>query len=745
MFISENVEKVYGFTAEEIYKGGVDVWFGRIHPEDLQKVKKSYTHLFEKSENFDMEYRIKRKDGQWIWLRDRSVHFFEKQGMMYANGIFSDITKRKNVELELRKSEEKFKFLMTTSPAVIYTSKISGDFGAMFITDNVKSLTGYAPEEYLRDSDFWLNHIHPDDKDRVLSGLSGLISKGELQYEYRFKFKNGSYRWMLDECKIVKDQSDKPLEVIGYWIDITERKNAELALIDSDAKLKKLNDELERQVSERTTQLRISEEKYRNIVNNVLDIILEIDVNGKFLYVSPQVYNILGYTPEELINTSGYALIHPDDIEGIKDITLKSIATGKPIFYEYRIRHKNGRYVPMTASGNYIKIGNSEKIIGIVRDDTNKKESEQKLKESEEKYRNLLSNISDILIEVDLNRKISFVSAQCYEILGYKPEELIGKNSQDLIYTGEELLNKELILKALKMGEPLYNEHRVRHKLGHYVYLSMRGKVVKVGDSIKLIGIFRDSTEKVKIEAKLKKSEDKYRNAYDRELIYKDLFVHDFNNILQNIKSSADLTSLYLDTPLKVQTIKELNDIVSEQVFRGSKLIKNVRKLSQLEESKIQTSPFELNQLLSEVMDYIKQTFQNKVIKFEKTTPAPEIFVYANELLSDVFENIFINAVKYCDNLTCEILVNISKYVEKNKRYIKVEVIDNGVGIPDEVKNIIFLVGFSKEKRTKGMGFGLSVVKKIIERFNGRISVENRVKDDYSKGSKFILLLPEVI
>ncbi len=740
-FISDNVEKVYGFTAEEIYKGGVEVWFGRIHPEDLPKVKESYAHIFNKNENFDVEYRIQRKDGQWIWLRDRSVHFFEKQGMLYANGIFTEITKRKS---------------------------------------------------------------------------------------------------------------------------------AEVALKESEVKLKKLNDELEKQVNEKTTQLRISEEKFRDIVNNVIDVILEIDIKGRFLYVSPQVYNILGYTPEELINTSGYTLMHPDDIEGIKRITQEAIAKGKPIFYEYRIRHKNGRYIPMTANGNYIKIGNSGKIIGIVRDDTEKKASEQRLKESEEKYRNLIYNIRDILIEVDINRKIIYISPQSEDILGYKPEELIGKNSGELLHTDDSLLTKEEILKALKTGEPLYNEHRVKHKLGHYIYLSMRGKVLKVGENLKITGIFRDITEKVKIEEKLKESEtryrelfdhmsscvavyeavdngtnfvfkdfnqaaerlekiskeqviykkvtdvfpgvkafglfevfqrvwktgkpelhpisvytdnrlpstyrenfvyklpsgeiiavydditekkaaeqkikeseERYRNAYDRELIYKDLFVHDFNNILQNIKSSADLTSIYLETPLNVQTTNELNEIVKEQVFRGSKLIKNVRKLTQLEESKIQTSPIELYQILNEVMDYIKQTFQTKVIKFQKTTPTEEIFVFANELLSDVFENIFINAIRYCDNPVCEISVKITKCKEKENRYIKVEVIDNARGIPEELKAVIFQVGFSKEKRTKGMGFGLSVVKKIIERYNGKISVENRVKDDYTKGSNFVVLLPE--
>ncbi|MCK4734120.1 MAG: PAS domain S-box protein, partial [Methanophagales archaeon] len=102
IFISPNVERVYGYTPEEIYNAGNRIWFGRIHPDDIEKVKEAYAALFEKETKFDIVYRIKRKDGKWIWLHDKAVTTYVKDDVSYADGMFGDITERKRVEEELK-------------------------------------------------------------------------------------------------------------------------------------------------------------------------------------------------------------------------------------------------------------------------------------------------------------------------------------------------------------------------------------------------------------------------------------------------------------------------------------------------------------------------------------------------------------------------------------------------------------------------------------------------------------------
>ena len=98
VFISPNIERVYGYTPEEVYRGGAELWMGRIHPDDVEGVKRAYESLVARGERFDVEYRIQRKDGRWTWLHDRAVATYDRDDMMYADGVFSDITRRKRAE-----------------------------------------------------------------------------------------------------------------------------------------------------------------------------------------------------------------------------------------------------------------------------------------------------------------------------------------------------------------------------------------------------------------------------------------------------------------------------------------------------------------------------------------------------------------------------------------------------------------------------------------------------------------------
>lgn len=117
--------------------------------------------------------------------------------------------------------------------------------------------------------------------------------------------------------------------------------------------------------------------------------------------------------------------------------------------------------------------------------------------------------------------------------------------------------------------------------------------------------------------------------------------------------------------------------------------------------------------------------------------------VIANELLIDVFDNILNNAVKYTDAEEVKVDIKISKILDDNTRYLKFEFKDYGIGVPDERKKMLFDQSYTKDINKRGMGMGLSLVKKIIDKYGGNIWVEDRVKGDYKKGSNFIMLLKE--
>ncbi len=241
----------------------------------------------------------------------------------------------------------------------------------------------------------------------------------------------------------------------------------------------------------------------------------------------------------------------------------------------------------------------------------------------------------------------------------------------------------------------------------------------------------------------MEEHEINFRKAYNRVSFYKDLLAHDINNILQNISSSCELISIYSDDHSKTKKINELSEIIKEQIIRGEKLISNIRKLTQLEDTEFKLGPKDPHELLKDAIEYILNRFRQREIQFKVEISDKNHIVLANEFLLDVFENILINAVQYTTNQVVEIMIKISKQEFNRKKYIKIQILDNGIGIPHKKKKVIFQDGNNNAKSGKGMGLGLSLVKKIIESYNGKIWVENRIKGDTSKGSNFILLIPE--
>ena len=304
------------------------------------------------------------------------------------------------------------------------------------------------------------------------------------------------------------------------------------------------------------------------------------------------------------------------------------------------------------------------------------------------------------------------------------------ENSKDLgVFSAAiiPLRSKDKYLGSLNVGSPKYqvlpkNELELLTAIG------------------KQMGII---IQKFESEELLKESEEKYRKAYNQANLYRDIFAHDINNMLQNIQSSAELSFLYMNNPEKLHTLKELYEIITEQIERGKKLIKNVRKITKIDESEVQLEKIQVSKFLNTAVKYLRNSFQARTIEFQIEPSNNKFYVMANNLLLDVFENILINAVRHNNKSTIKINVDINKNHLKNVDYIKMEFKDNAIGISNFRKKSIFEKGKRKSQKSKGMGLGLSLVKKIVESYNGDIWVEDRIKGDHEQGSNFVLLLQE--
>ena len=125
--------------------------------------------------------------------------------------------------------------LLLNSPAVSYICAPSGDYGATYVTPNIRAQLGYEPKDFTDDAHFWINHIHPDDRQRIQRNLSVLLKNDQHTHEYRFQHKDGTYRWMHDQLRLIRDSQGRPVKIVGHWMDVTLRKEAEDNLRESEA------------------------------------------------------------------------------------------------------------------------------------------------------------------------------------------------------------------------------------------------------------------------------------------------------------------------------------------------------------------------------------------------------------------------------------------------------------------------------------------------------------------------------
>ncbi len=242
---------------------------------------------------------------------------------------------------------------------------------------------------------------------------------------------------------------------------------------------------------------------------------------------------------------------------------------------------------------------------------------------------------------------------------------------------------------------------------------------------------------------KLNLSKNKFEEAYNRADFLMDLIAHDINNILQVILIGVNSCQRFINSPDKLKELKESLQIIENQVINGSKLISNVIKFSKLEDKEIITEKFEINPLLEKKVAQVKKLYQNRDLSIKIESTKEYMYAYANDLLGEVFENLLFNAIKHNEDMPLEILIKITREHIKNTHYIKMEFIDNGIGIEDSRKETLFQGDFSFKRSLDGMGLGLSLVKRIIDLFKGKIWLEDRVKGDHTKGCNFIILLPE--
>ncbi|HEY9650144.1 MAG TPA: response regulator, partial [Coleofasciculaceae cyanobacterium] len=253
-----------------------------------------------------------------------AIQNLQKQLHQQNQSLQREIQARQRTELELRATKERLQYLLSSNPSVIYSCEVSQPYTKTFISENIATIFGYQSQEFLGDRDFWIKHIHPEDRTGVLTEVSQILEVGHHTYKYRFLHQDGSYRWVLDMFKVVRDERGNPIEIVGSISDITEHKQIENALQHSEARLQKLA---------------------ANIPGMLYEFLRHPDGLFEFIYVSSGCREINELEPQQLLENAalGFEIVHPDDAQRLITSINNSIQTLEPWVWEGRIITPSGK------------------------------------------------------------------------------------------------------------------------------------------------------------------------------------------------------------------------------------------------------------------------------------------------------------------------------------------------------------------------------------------------------------------
>ncbi len=493
------------------------------------------------------------------------------------------------------------------------------------------------------------------------------------------------------------------------------------------------------------TQQRIMEDRLRNseaelriIMENANGVIYALSLEGKFTFVSPGWTDILGHKVVEVEGYSFESFIHPDDLANCRSFFKKVVFKGEAQKgIEYRIKHRDGTWRWHTTSAATVKnkSGNPMYYVGIAVDITDRKQAEEALRESERRFREMLENVKLVAGSMDTYGNITFSNDFFRELSGCNGEEVVGLNwfdtfvPQDIRERDRSIANKSLERRIA----PFYGESEIQTKSGERRTIMWNNILLlnSDGSSAGFAGIGEDITERRATEKRSRElvQELEFVNRELKDFAY--IVSHDLKAPLRGIRSLAEwLYSDYKDKFDK-EGQEQLNMLLS-RTKRMHNLLEGILKYSRLSNVKEENVVMDLNEVLMEVIELLGPP-DNIAIIIEGEMPQLKL---ERTRILQLFENLISNSIKYMDKPNG--LIRIS--CQNQGEFWQFSVQDNGCGIETRHFDRIFTIFQTLKPRDEfeNTGIGLTIVKKIVGMYGGRVWVESKV----GEGSAFHFTLP---
>ena len=612
--------------------------------------------------------------------------------------ISRDVSERRRRERELRELKERLELAVEGAELGVWDWDLRTD--DVEFNDQWAEMLGHSIEEIEQHLDAWERRVHPDDLGDVEADLEAHMA-GETAYyetEHRMRTAEGDWKWIRDLGKVVeRDEDGEPIRAVGIHLDVDKRKQREREL-----------------------------EFYEVIVEESTDIALSMDPDGTITYVSPSVRRVLGYEPAALLGENGFELHHPDDRGAITE-AIDRLGSGPDSSQtvQGRFRRADGSWcwIEMRMR-DFVGDNRIDGLLVNSREITERKEYEQSLEQAREELRRIIDLVPDLIFVKDRAGEYLLANETTAEVYGSTPEEVEGRNESDVIPEAEDSEQfRHDDLTVIESGEPTSVPEEELTTADGETRVLQTTKIpydVPGSEETAVLGYARDVTE-------LKAYERKLETQRDNLEVLNQVVRHDIRNNLQIVSVYAEALLEYVSEDGEAYASKILEaarDAV--EITESAREVTNV-----MIQSDVDRTPVSLRSVLEGEIDDVRANHDRALVTVDGAIPGTTVL--ADDMLESVFRNLLTNAIKHNDKEIAE--VSVSATVAGGDAVVRIA--DNGPGVPDDRKEEIFSEG-EAGLETGGTGLGLYLVKTLVERYDGEVSVE----DNEPTGAVFVVRLP---
>ena len=698
--VNEAVLRAYGYTREELLGQTPDILAA---PQvDLDDTMQRFARAV-RGEPQRCQWWGRRKDGS-VFPKDLSLVRSTYFGRDAVIAVARDVTERVEAERALRAREEHFRRLIEHASDPV--SIIGPDGTIRYESEAVERMFGWSVSEGLGTS-AW-DRVHPDDHAAVGAALAEVVAHPGETGSAEFRYRDGWGKWRIVEA-VGKTLTDDPADgIVINTRDVTARRMAEEAL-------------------------RESEERYRALIENGHDIIVILDPEtGRIRYQSPSMERILGYAPGDLAERNVFELLHPDDLERAQDAILSAVAApGTTRSAEYRFLHRDGGWRSLETFGRTLSPDSAARgLVLNTRDITERKEAEDALRRSESQFRRMIENAQDNIVIVDPAGVMTYQSPSILRLMGYTPEELVGRSAFEFVHPDDVgLLAAEMERTFAEAGYVGQVEYRFRHKDGGWRYLEAVGQTLSPDSPDEgVVANIRDVTERRLAEEALRRATAEAEAANRAKSEFLSRMSHELRTPMNSILGFAQLLQ-------RAQLAPEHQRGVQHILTAGRhllRLINEVLDIARIEAGRQQLSlePVRLDLVLQEALALSRPLAAQAAVSLcASETPAGGVYVRADrQRLVQVLLNLLSNAVKYNRaGGSVHVEPEVMEDADGGAR-VRLHVRDTGRGIAAEQRDQLF-VPFARlgaeYTEVEGTGLGLALSRRLMEAMGGELALEH--------------------